>query len=196
MKHIPAVAFSLLLGLLVLSGDSFSQQQKRLLLTDLMTPEEFRKCGLSKLSEQEIHQLNEWMLRVMMTLSSAQENEEDAVSLYDAQGNPVAYISLGDELTIYLWSGKPVAYLHEDSIYGFNGKHLGWFKSGRIYDHDGAIAGATKEGTLGPVRPAPLKGIKQIKPIKGIRELKPLRPLFGLSWSDTPLRYFLAAGAY
>ncbi len=35
-------------------------------------------------------------------------------------------------LTIYLWGGKPVAYLSAESddgfhVYGFNGKHLGWF---------------------------------------------------------------------
>lgn len=44
----------------------------------------------------------------------------------------VAYIDADDELTIYLWGGKPVAYLERDTgnefhVYGFSGKHLGWF---------------------------------------------------------------------
>jgi 4-fold beta flower protein len=33
------------------------------------------------------------------------------VSLFDASGEAVAYIDTDDELTIYLWSGKPVAYI-------------------------------------------------------------------------------------
>lgn len=50
-------------------------------------------------------------------------------TLFDSRGRAAAYIA--EDLTIYMWSGKPVAYLDRDSgggfhVYGFNGKHLGW----------------------------------------------------------------------
>jgi hypothetical protein len=42
---------------------------------------------------------------------SATTRQAAEVSLFDASGKAVAYIDTDDELTIYLWSGKPVAYL-------------------------------------------------------------------------------------
>jgi len=51
----------------------------------------------------------------------------EEISLYDYKGDAVAYIDTDNDMTIYLWEGKPVAYLKANkSIYGFNGKHLGW----------------------------------------------------------------------
>jgi hypothetical protein len=51
---------------------------------------------------------------------------DDEVTLFDQRGEATAYIALNDELTIYLWNGKPVAYLDRESgddfhVYGFNG---------------------------------------------------------------------------
>ena len=51
-----------------------------------------------------------------------------------------------EELTIYMWSGEPVAYLMNDSaggyhVYGFNGKHLGWFVGSVVRNHRGDAAG-------------------------------------------------------
>jgi hypothetical protein len=66
----------------------------------------------------------------------------DDVALFDGSGSASAYVAVQDELTIYLWSGEPVAYLERDSaggfrIYGFNGKHLGWVVDGLVRNHDG-----------------------------------------------------------
>ena len=52
----------------------------------------------------------------------------DDVALFDGAGKASAYVAVDDELTVYLWSGEPVAYLDQDSaggfhVYGFNGKH-------------------------------------------------------------------------
>ncbi|MFA5689089.1 MAG: 4-fold beta flower protein [Kiritimatiellales bacterium] len=74
--------------------------------------------------------------------------DSDEISLFDSKGTATAYIA--EELTIYFWSGKPVAYLCKDSaggfhVYGFNGKHLGWFVKGIIRDHQGKAVGATKD---------------------------------------------------
>src|SRR5215510_11508420 len=103
-------------------------------------------------------------------------------SLFDPGGRPVAYV--GEDLTIYLWSGSPVAYLKDDDsssgfhVYGFNGKHLGWFIGGIIRDHHGDAVG----------------GLKELAPEKNVAELPPLPPELSRERSDVPLRTFLMQG--
>ena len=120
---------------------------------------------------------------------------DDGTSLFDASGKPTAYIA--EELTIYLWSGKPVAYLHTDSgkvhVYGFNGKHLGWFVGGVIRDHEGNAACATKD-SLRSTEFEPFKSFKEFKPFKAFKEFAPFRPSFSSSWSDAPCKFVLAEG--
>jgi hypothetical protein len=104
-----------------------------------------------------------------------------------------------EDMTIYLWSGKPVAYLVPDNsregfnIYGFNGKHLGWFVHGVAWDHSGDAACAVKSA-VSLAQLEPLKGLKELTPLKALRELAPLRPILSKSWSDTPCRIFLFEG--
>jgi 4-fold beta flower protein len=121
----------------------------------------------------------------------------DDVGLFDGNGKATAYIAA--ELTIYLWSGEPVAYLHPDSsggyhVYGFNGKHLGWFLRGVIWDHQGNASCALKE-RLRATEFEPFKAFKQFKPFKAFREFAPFRPFLSNSFGDTPCRFFLGAGA-
>lgn len=119
----------------------------------------------------------------------------DEFSLYDSRGRASAFLDVGDQLTFFLWSGEPVAYLADESVYGFNGKHLGWYRSGTVFDHDGAVVVAPASAFSTDVAPAPPRGLKQLKPLKGLKELKPLRPLFGRSWSELPARVFFMMGA-
>lgn len=119
------------------------------------------------------------------------------ISLFDSKGVATAYIA--EDLTIYLWAGKPVAYLVNDPfggfhIYGFNGRHLGWFESGIIYDHQGYAVGAVKEAFLRPPSYEPIKGLKALKPLKSLRELPPLKPIFMKKWANTSLKLFLLQG--
>ena len=44
------------------------------------------------------------------------------ITLYNRKGKPVAYVADEGESSIYLWSGRAVAYVGEDKIYGWNGK--------------------------------------------------------------------------
>ncbi len=65
-------------------------------------------------------------------------------SLYNKNGDAVAYISDDYLNTIYLWDGHPVAYLHDDQhIYGINGRHLGWMIDEIIYTNNGERIGFT-----------------------------------------------------
>ena len=123
---------------------------------------------------------------------------DDEVTLFDGRGKAQAYVAMGDEMTIYLWSGKPAAYLDRDSaggfhIYGFNGKHLGWFVGGVARDHEGNAACAVKE-RLPTTEFEPFKAFKEFKPFKNFKEFAPFRPSFSTSWGDTPCRLFLAKG--
>ena len=120
-------------------------------------------------------------------------------TLDDSDGTPVAYVA--DDMTIFTWSGKPVAYLDGKGgpdvidIYGFNGKHLGWFSKGVIYDHDGNTTGAIPSLFTTPTKLEEIKGLKALEPLKALEELPPLKPLFSKTWSSTPLMIFLNAGA-
>src|SRR6266704_371891 len=89
---------------------------------------------------------------------------DDDIDLFDGRRQAVAYIASDADLTIYLWSGKPVAYLEGEDIYGFNGKHLGWFLHGVVYDPDGHIVAAVPEAFKSPVAPPPFKAFKQFRP--------------------------------
>ena len=85
-------------------------------------------------------------------------------SLFDKNGEAVAYITDDYHRTIYLWDGQQVAYLYNDRlVYGINGRHLGWFIDGVIYDNGGERIGFTAEAC--PVSPSkePSKLKKQLK---------------------------------
>ncbi len=63
-------------------------------------------------------------------------------TLYDKNGEAVAYIAEDYHSTIYLWEGLPAAYIYEDEhVYGFNGRHLGWFKGEVLFNHKGERIG-------------------------------------------------------
>jgi hypothetical protein len=87
-----------------------------------------------------------------------------------------------------------VAYIDEESVFGFNGKHLGWFKDGVIYDHSGKLVVAPAERFQEAVSVAPTKGFKQFKPFKSFKEFKPFEPFLSVSWSGEPAIVFFLAG--
>jgi hypothetical protein len=105
-------------------------------------------------------------IAVISCLGQARATSE--AEFFDSKGAAVVYFDYGDaERTFYLWSeGDPVAYMDEDSLYGFNGKYLGWLQNGAIHDHEGNIVAATAARFKDPVQPPPPKGPKQYKPYK------------------------------
>lgn len=115
-------------------------------------------------------------------------------TLYDTNGNPIAYIAHSDDETIYLWDGKPVAYLCDDNIYGFNGNHLGWFEDGIVRDRDGYVVGFNKTAANVFVAFEPIKSFKEFKPFKSFKEFAPFKPFYSTSYSDVNLLDFLGEG--
>lgn len=126
---------------------------------------------------------------VLPILSYARE-----ISLYDDAGEAVAYIDTEDEFNIYLWNGDPVAYLDEQSIYGFNGKHLGWFEDGIIWDHKGCAVGFIDGAVDMLTKLERLKGLQKLTPLKSLQQLEPLEPLHLNQWGRLPLEFFLLGG--
>ncbi|MGQ1947966.1 4-fold beta flower protein [Geofilum sp. OHC36d9] len=116
------------------------------------------------------------------------------MTLFDKDGNPVAYIEIQDENTIYLWDGTPVAYLDSENIYGFNGKHLGWFNDSIIRNHEGEKSGFTKSSVPVNAKFEPFKSFKQFKPFKSFKEFAPFKPFDSSSISSLPLKDFLKQG--
>lgn len=118
----------------------------------------------------------------------------DDFAFFDSRGQAAAYFDVSDTVTIYLWPGEAVAYLHDDSVYGFNGSHLGWYHNGLIYDQEGGIVAAPASAFGEPPAPASAKALKGLKPLRGLKELRPLRPLFARSWSRLPAVVFFLRG--
>jgi hypothetical protein len=196
------------LAVLLLASTSLGGQTSTALakITDLFSQNEFKKSGLSKLNAEEIAALNAAIFRVMVKMNLGSESHiasgdssstaAKGLEFYDSRGRATAYLEEDDEkFTIYLWDGKPVAYLDDDNIYGFNGKHLGWLKGEFIYDHDGNVVAALPDGFRTPVSPAPPKNFKQFVPFKSFKEFAPFKPFFSARWSETPARVFFLRGA-
>ncbi|MDO6681202.1 hypothetical protein Q4551_02780 [Oceanobacter sp. 5_MG-2023] len=139
------------------------------------------------------------ILLAILLLNASSVFAESEITLFAASGDASAYIALNEELTIYLWSGEPVAYLTEDSsggyhVYGFNGKHLGWFVGGVVRDHKGDAACGKKE-VMQSTKYEPYKSYKQYKPYKAYKEYAPYRPYFSNNFGQLPCNFLLASGS-
>lgn len=115
---------------------------------------------------------------------------EPPVDLFDSQRKAVAYLEPDDDDTIYLWSGEPVAYLVDESIYAFNGRHLGWYRNGVVLDHDGNVVASSAIAFRKAVKPASARATKEATPPKAPRQSEPLTPSLGTSWSDVSAHDF------
>ncbi len=90
-------------------------------------------------------------------------------TLFDKNGNPVAYIADDYNTTIYLWDGSPVAYIYEGvHVYGINGRHLGWWLDEILYNVDGhriGFASGTCPVAIGKESPKNKKQrVEEIRP--------------------------------
>ncbi len=123
------------------------------------------------------------------------QTKAQEITLYNSRGVAVAYVDTNDDdLPIYLWSGKPVAYISGENVYGFNGKHLGWWVKGIIRDHEGDAIGGTKDAIGIFTEFEPFKSMKEFKPFKHFKEFAPFKPFWSSSWSTDSFKIFLLNG--
>jgi len=108
------------------------------------------------------------------------------LTFYNINGKPIAYLDDNNE-SIFLYSGTPVAWLTEETVYSYSGEVLGWFQDGWIRDLRGNCVFFTDHAHGGPAKPAkqakPARGAKQAKPAKGARHAKPAKSAKSVSWS-------------
>lgn len=111
---------------------------------------------------------------------------------YDAGGHPIAYTE--DIQTIYLFTGEPVAYFDEESVYTFSGRHLGRFSDGWLRDNYGDCVFFTDEAHGNPTHPAkqnpPTKELKHVIPVRQPKERRALTPIKAATWSRLSGRQF------
>ena len=101
-----------------------------------------------------------------------------------------------DENTIYLWNGKPAAYLDDDKrIYGFNGKHLGWYENGVIWNLSGEKNGFNDSALPVFAKFEPFKSFKKFKPFKSFKQFAKTKPYYKTNTSKESLSQFLMNGA-
>jgi hypothetical protein len=116
-------------------------------------------------------------------------------TLFNKNGDAVAYITDDYHETIYLPDGRPVAYLYEERhIYGINGHHLGWFIDDIMYNHNGERIGFTSNTCPVLVGKEPVKAeIYSRDEIRPRWEAPPLAKL-GVDISGSDLEAFLKKG--
>ena len=139
------------------------------------------------------------LILIIMLISHFCSADSQEVTLFDNEGNPVAYIDTTDEdNSIYLWDGTPVCYLVTNgdnySVYGFNGEHLGWFQKGTIIDHEGYIVGFQKEALDIYTKYEPYKSYKKYKPYKSYKKFAPYMPYVKSQFSKENFVLFLKRG--
>jgi hypothetical protein len=115
------------------------------------------------------------------------------ITLFNKSGKPVAYIAEDGE-TVYLWDGRPVAYVWEDKVYDWNGRQLGWFNNGTVFDIYGLRSGFIKSKSPIATEMEPLKPQKHLKPSKGERQSQVLKPVLCYGYSSRNLEDLLEAG--
>lgn len=115
------------------------------------------------------------------------------MTFYDRSGKPVAYTE--DDVHIFLYSGYPVGYFYDGSVYSYSGRHLGTLRTGWIRDHAGACVFFTDEAmenglAFPPKHVKPPKLLKKPKPAKGRREAPPPRAEDAAEWSPSSSETF------
>jgi len=116
-------------------------------------------------------------------------------TIFNMNGDPVAYITADLRPTIFLWSGTPVAYLYEkEYIYGINGQHLGWFRNDIFFNNDGERIGFTFSTCPVGIAKEPVKGKKQAVDKVRPRWQARIHPKFVFNFADQALNDFLAEG--
>lgn len=108
------------------------------------------------------------------------------IDFYDQAGDAIAYSDDGEH--IYLFTGKPVAYLDSDAVYSNDGDQRGWFADGWIRDKGGRCVAFSNRAVEGPFRPPmhakPEKGVRQPRPLKATQDPRTLHPIYSNAWSE------------
>lgn len=149
-------------------------------------------CIFNKINETEniilinAEKINDHTFKEKYEYIIISKNNENCITLFNKNGNAIAYIDNNDENTIYTFNGEPIAYLYKTNIYGFDGTHLGWFENQFIWDHSGKKAGFTNKTCPATNLFEPYKGFKKSKPTKKNKQFS-LKPFKNAEYSEYDL---------
>ncbi|WP_439852652.1 4-fold beta flower protein [Pseudomonas syringae] len=97
-----------------------------------------------------------------------------SLNFYDRGRLPLAYTD--DNEHLYAYCDRPLAYVHEGSVYSYLGRHLGCISDGVIRDNHGDIVLYTADSRGGCeepyLLPTPQKGLQQMRYLKCRRRAK------------------------
>ena len=137
-------------------------------------------------------------LTIMTIVSFTLTISAQQTSLYNSQGEAMAYIDYDEDATIFMWNGNPVAFLEKDGndicVFGFNGSFMGWYEDGIIYDKRGYAVGARKGATNMSLRSERSKSSQRSIPSRPSTPSTPSQPSWKSSWSSSSLSEFLYFG--
>jgi hypothetical protein len=104
---------------------------------------------------------------------------------YNKSGSLIAYTE--DNCHVFRFTGEPLAYINEDSVYTYEGKYLGFYQDGWIRDKEGMCVFFTKDAKGGPSRAmkeiGPVISPKLKIPVKTLREHQFDKPEIKQAWS-------------
>lgn len=107
------------------------------------------------------------------------------LNFYNQNGKPIVYTD--DNIHLFSFSGKPVAYIYGELVYTFAGKHIGFFIDGWIRDLNGYCVFFSENATGGMLKPLkqllPIKSPKHLLTVKSIRQFPNLTPVKRTAWS-------------
>jgi hypothetical protein len=108
------------------------------------------------------------------------------IELFDREGREAAFCQDGH--SIYLWDGRPAAYITNDEVYAYSGQFIGWTRDGWISDEAGERLLFEFDAVGGPEKPGrqtrTATGPRRTKPVKGAPRPASARPARSLAWSD------------
>ena len=107
------------------------------------------------------------------------------IEFFDRKGTATAFC---DGQSIYLWDGRPVAYLLDEKVFAFSGRFIGWLSDGWIIDEAGKCLLFESDAVRGPGKPPlqdrPVKSVPLGRPVRGALQAAPSRPAGSADWSD------------
>ena len=115
------------------------------------------------------------------------------ITLFNKNGKPVAYLA-DDGETIYLWDGRPAAFVAGDKVYDWNGRQMGWFTNGTIFDIYGMRTGFIRSKSPIATEMEPLKPKKHLRPVRGKGQTQVIKPILCYGFSTKNLEDILEAG--
>ena len=90
------------------------------------------------------------------------------IEYFDRSGRATAFCDYGKDL--YLWDGRPAAFIHDETVYSYAGEPIGWISDGWVCDLDGGRLLFEFDAVGGPAKPD-----RQAKASVGTRGQKPQR---------------------